>query len=204
MPASTLEPSHLGILLVDVQPLFWDQMHGPREPVMARIEHLLLLAGCFDLPLVATFEHPTERKGWLPERLEAAFPAHGQRLVKRTFDCCSENTVREALARLGREQLAVAGAETDVCILQSVLGLLRMGYQVFLLEDCLFTSEPHPGPAIDRLVQAGAIPCTYKSLYYELTQTVERSAWPAGWQARLEAAGRLGPPEALPPWERAW
>ena len=49
-----------------------------------------------------------------------------------------------------RRQIAVAGAETDVCILQSTLGLLEAGYEVFLLEDCLSTTEASPGPALRR------------------------------------------------------
>ena len=173
-------------------------MHGAMEPVLARIEHLLMLAGAFRLPLIATFEHPTERKGWLPPRLEAVFPAHGLRLIKRTFNAYAEDAVHRALDDLPITQIAVAGAETDVCVLQSVLGLLQAGYQVTVLEDCLFSSEPHPRPALERMVQAGAVPSTYKTFYYELVRTVDRAAWPAGWPEALAALGeRFRPPEAL-------
>ena len=104
------------------------------------------------------------------------------------------------MAALGRRTVAVAGSETDVCVLFTVLGLLRNGYRVLLLEDCLFTSEPDPGAALARMRAAGAIPCTFKTLAYELTSTVDRSAWPATWVERLAAhPDWFRPPEDLPP-----
>jgi nicotinamidase-related amidase len=194
-------PASLGVLLIDAQPAFWDGMAGPSEPVLTRLEQLLLLAGTFDLPLIATFEHPVETKGWLPERLECVFPEHGQRLIKHTFNCCAEPAIRTALQALEVRQIAIAGSETDVCVLQSVLGLLDVGFQVFLLEDSLFTSELHPGPAIERMYRAGAIPLTYKTLYYELRRTVDTESPRHAWNARYAAGEpRYCAPEDLPEW----
>ena len=156
-------------------------MHAAREPILTRIEHLILLARTFEMPVIATFEHPVERNGWLPERLERFFPSDGGRFVKQTFNLCSEPEIREAVGALGREQMIVAGSETDVCVLQSVLGLLEMGRQVVLVEDCLFTAEPNDGPALRRLEQAGAVPTTYKTLYYEFKRTVAVPAFHHEW-----------------------
>src|SRR5262245_45648551 len=132
MTRLAVEPKHLAILVVDVQPYFLDGwMVGATEPLLARLEFLLGLATAYDLPCVATFEQPVAKKGWLPERLEPYFPKHGKRFTKNTFDCCGEAAIRDVLAGLGRNQFAVAGGETDVCVLQSVLGLIDAGYQAF-------------------------------------------------------------------------
>ena len=187
--------ARLALLLIDVQPGFFPAAAGELEPVLQRIEHLLPLASAFDVPTIATFEHPVDEKGWLPERLERVFPANGQRMLKRTFNCCGEPDIRSAIAALDRPQIAVAGAETDVCVLQSVLALLELGYHVFLLEDCLFTSEPNDGPAIARMRQAGAIPTTYKALYYELRQSVASPAPWRAWNERYAGGGFVAPEE---------
>jgi hypothetical protein len=177
---------------------------------MVRLEHLLMLAGWAELPLITTFEAPVSQHGELPARLEARFPAQGERYTKRTFDCTLEWTIQEAIKRQPVHQWAVAGAETDVCILQSVLGLLRLGYQVFLLEDCLFTSEPEPGPALRRMIQVGAVPTTLKSLAYEMLRSAERTPWyPDGWIDRERTyAPHLPegfiPPERWPEWRPAF
>ncbi|MEW6080482.1 MAG: isochorismatase family protein [Bacillota bacterium] len=189
--------SSLSVVLIDAQPAFWEAMCGDPEPVLSRLEQLLIACEWFDLPLLATFEEPTEVKGWLPQRLERVFPHQGHRMVKRTFDLIQEPTIARGLAQMGRPQLALAGAETDVCVLQSALGLLEAGYTVFLLEDCVFTSEPDPRTALRRAYQAGAVPCTYKTLHYELLATVD----PLAWQEKHREAVSRGfrDPESLPP-----
>ncbi len=71
-----------------------------------------------------------------------------------------------------------------------------MGLEIFSLEDCVFTSEPDPRPALERMYRSGAIPCTFKTLYYELMARV-------GEVSQIDRK-RLLPsdfmwPEALPP-----
>jgi nicotinamidase-related amidase len=211
METLVVEAAQLGVLLIDAQPLFWGyafpEEGAQKEAILVRLEHLLMLADWMRIPVIATFEHPVANNGELPERLEKVFPADGQRYMKKTYNCTLETTINQAITRLPVTQFAVAGAETDVCILQSVLGLLGMGYQVFILEDGLFTSEPQPGPALRRMVQAGAIPCTVKTLAYELVVSTERTPWyPEGWVDRKGSSAKPFPekfvvPEKWPPWE---
>ena len=146
--------------------------------------------------MLATFEHPVDKKGTLPARLERVFPVHGQRLTKHTFDCCREPPIRETIQKTTSKQLVVAGAETDVCVLQSVIGLLKLGLEIFLLEDCVFTTEPDPRPALERMYRAGAIPCTFKSLYYELMVGVGEASQ---FDRKRLLPSDFMCPEALPP-----
>lgn len=114
----------------------------------------------------------------------------------------TEPDIADVIEQLPVKQIAVAGAETDVCILQSVLGLLQMGYQVFLLEDCLFTSEPQPAPALRRMYQAGAIPCTLKSMAYELVECVDNIPWyPEAWTTKDHPGAKPYPEKFIPPEE---
>ena len=202
--SAVVDPEKIGVLLVDAQTAFLDSMFGPKDPVVIRLEYLLMLTDLFKLPLIATFEHPVETKGWFPERLEKAFSAHGQKFVKKTFNACSDALVNQAIRKLPVKQFALAGSETDVCILQSALGLHDMGFEVFLLEDSVFSSEPHPRPALDRMYQAGVVPCTFKTLYYELLRTVGEEAWPKEARARLDSfPSGFFQGENLPRWGQA-
>jgi len=198
----TIERDNVGIILIDVQPSFVNIMYGEKEPVIERLEQLLVISDWFQIPLIATFEYPTEQKGWLPERLDKVFPKQATRLVKRTFNLCREPEVRSKVEELEKKQVVLAGCETDVCVLQSALGLLEMGYQVFLLEDCVFTNESHPAPALKRMYQAGVIPSTYKTFFYELFQTADRNDLPASWKERASSFFHLfKSPYKLTPWE---
>jgi nicotinamidase-related amidase len=199
--ALTVNADDLAIVLIDVQTFFLEGwMAGETETLMARLEFLLALATVYDLPLLATFEQPIEKKGWLPQRLEPFFPAHGQRHTKQTFNCCGEPSILEAIDQMGKSQLAVAGGETDVCVLQSVLGLIGAGKQVFLLEDALFSSEPHVGPALRRMESAGAIPSTVKTLNYELRLSVASPRAEKVFSERI-AGLTLPEPEQFPVWK---
>jgi nicotinamidase-related amidase len=206
-----IDRDRIGVLVIDVQPFFMDvafpdggQIH---DSLMVRLEHLLMLADWMDLPTIATFEIPTAENGELPDRLDDVFPTAGLRIEKDYYGSMSQAGVPEAVGGLGVEQIAVAGAETDVCVLQTVLGLLDAGYEVFLLEDCLFTTEPEPAPALRRMYAAGAVPCTLKTMAYELTRCVGDTPWyPEGWVATSDPDTKPFPPgfavpEKWPPWE---
>jgi nicotinamidase-related amidase len=204
MTALSVNADDLAIVVIDVQPYFLDGcMAGASEPLFARLEFLFALATVYDFPLLATFEQPVASKGWLPRRLEPFFPAHGLRFTKETFSCCGEPAIVAALDQLDRRQIALAGGETDVCVLQSVLGLLALGKQLFLLEDALFSSEPHVGPAIRRMEAAGAIPTTVKTLNYELRRSVAAPGAERVFPERVPGL-TLPEPEALPPWNPGW
>lgn len=43
---------------------------------------------------------------------------------------------------MAREQVIVCGMETHVCVLQTVLGLLALGKQVFVVEDACDSRTP--------------------------------------------------------------
>jgi isochorismate hydrolase len=196
--AVTVRKDDLAILVIDVQPFFLEGwMDGAVEPLLARLEYLFGIATVYDLPMVCTFEQPVERKGWLPERLEPFVPEGTVRVTKHTFNCCAEPGILETIESLGKRQIAVAGGETDVCVLQSVLGLLNAGYEVFLLEDALFSSEPNVGPAVRRMEQAGANPSMVKTLNYELRHSVSTTATEKVF-SELRAGLTLPEPEQLP------
>ena len=210
MNVPRIVPSTIGILVIDVQPAFVDLAYPERGPgldaLMLRLEPLLMLADWLDLPTVATFETPTSENGELPDRLERVFPSAGKKFVKNFFGCVSETGIAAAVRQPNVRRWAVAGAETDVCVLQSTLGLLEAGYEVFLLEDCLFTTEPHPGPALRRMYQAGAVPTTLKTMAYELVQCADQIPWyPEYWaptyQPEKPFPANFIAPEDWPAWE---
>ncbi len=210
MTAPRIRRDDLGIVVIDVQPFFMDLAFeadpAAREAFEVRIEHLLMIADWMDLPLVATFEKPVADNGEFPERLESVFPAGRPRHVKNFFGCMAHPEIAADVEAMGVRQVAVAGAETDVCILASTLGLLDAGYEVFLLEDCLATTEASPGPALRRMYAAGAVACTLKTMLYELVACVDDTPWyPEGWLAAGDPSAKPFPggftaPEQWPPW----
>lgn len=171
-----MNTNNLVLLLIDIQQMFLDTMSGNKEPLIRKYEQLIRFATWRNIPIITTYEHPVEKKGTLPASLEKILPKNHKNFFKYTFSCYKEPLIREAL--LQYKQVAVVGAETDVCVLQTVQDLLRNNVKVYLLEDCLFSSETNVQPALKRMYNAGAIPTTYKILFYELLETVNNLKLP--------------------------
>jgi hypothetical protein len=58
-------------------------------------------------------------------------------------------------------------------VLQSCLGLLSLCYEVYVMEELIFSSSPNADAAIARMKAEGVVFSTYKTLYYELIEAVE-------------------------------
>jgi len=119
-----------------------------------------------------TLERPVEFKGSLPKEIRKHVGERAETFGKGFFDLCKEKPIRAHLAGLKRKQMIVAGCETDVCVLQSCLGLLSLGYEVFVMEELIFSSARNTDAAIARMKDAGVVFTSYKTLFYELFESV--------------------------------
>jgi nicotinamidase-related amidase len=167
-------------LLVDVQEFFLMQLEGRlRTAIEVNTANLVRLLGYFGIPIIATLERPLDTKGMLPDLIDGCLgdlPA-GQRLriEKDFFDLTKEAKIKSHLAKLNKKQAIVAGCETDVCVLQSCLGLIDLGYEVFAVEETLFSSARDVEAARARMRAEGVVFLSYKTLYFELLEAVGAS-----------------------------
>ncbi|HET9538011.1 MAG TPA: isochorismatase family protein, partial [Mesorhizobium sp.] len=117
-------------------------------------------------------ERPVDRKGAVPAGIKATLGSATKLFEKSFFDLTKEKPIRTYLKGLKKKQIVVAGCETDVCVLQSCLGLLDLGFDVFAVEELLFSSASRTDAAVERLKGAGVIFVSYKTLFFELTEAV--------------------------------
>jgi hypothetical protein len=90
-------------------------------------------------------------------------------LEKTRFSACIES-VTGCLRELDRPSIVVVGIEAHVCVQQTVLSLLRLGYQPFVCVDAIGSRRPlDRDTAIERMRQAGAVITTTESAIFELT-----------------------------------
>ncbi len=76
-----------------------------------------------------------------------------------------------------RSQVVVAGIETHVCVQQTALDLLALGYQVFIAVDAVSARHPRDHDvALARLASSGATLTTVESILFEWA---EQSGSPA-------------------------
>jgi isochorismate hydrolase len=183
----------LGVI-IDVQEFFLSQVETRlRSRLENNLKNFVRLLGYFRVPTVVTLERPIEHKGILPIEIRKHLCGSNHTFEKDCFDLTKERGIRDFLRRSRKKQIIAVGCETDVCVLQSCLGLLERGYETYVVEDLLFSSSVNVEPAIARMQSEGAIFVTYKSLYYELVEAVE------GGRHAKKMIAAFGPfPEDLP------
>lgn len=88
-------------------------------------------------------------------------------LDRTTMNAFEDQTVVDAVNAIGKTRLVLSGLWTSVCIVGPALTALAQGFEVHVLADCCgdVSDEAHDR-AMDRMVQAGAVPMT--SLQYLL------------------------------------
>ncbi len=92
-------------------------------------------------------------------------------MEKSTFSCCGDKNISAALKEAGKEFVIIAGIESHVCVLQTVLDLLDDGYTPVLVEDCVSSRNYNDKKfAVSRMRKEGAIITTYESVLFELLE----------------------------------
>lgn len=161
-------------VIVDLQGFFLAQIDPRlRARIKANTGNFIRLLNYFRIPIAVTLERPVDIKGPLPRDIAKHLGDGARTFEKSYFDLCKDKTIAAYLAGIKRQQVLVAGCETDVCVLQSCLGLISLGYEVYLIEELIFSSARNVEAAVARLKSAGVVFVSYKTLYYELIEAVE-------------------------------
>jgi len=170
-----LDQTRALLLVVDLQEAFRKTLHE-WERTLARACVLIRGAHLLELPVVYTEQYPKGLGATVPEVREALGDA--QRFEKRTLSALGAPGLAQALARLGRNQVIVAGIETQACINQSVHELLAAGYQVHLAEDAVSARRPSDhASALAKLLASGAIGGSVESMLFECLRSADHPAF---------------------------
>ncbi len=153
------------LLVVDVQERLLPAIHEG-DQVLEAARRMVLAAEVLGVPTVLTKQYaaglgPT--CAGLRECLRDVEPVE-----KTRFSACVVGVLNR-LASLGRPHVVVVGIEAHVCVQQTVLDLLRLGYLPYLCADAVGSRRPvDRDTAIVRMRRAGAIVTTTESVIFEL------------------------------------
>jgi len=136
--------------------------------VIANARRLLDAAEMFDVPTVFT----EQNAGGLGRTLQELRANPDRVAGKMTFDACRAEDFLQVLP--DRSDVIVAGCEAHVCVLQTVLGLLREGRRVFAVRDALGSRRTESKEtAIRRMERNGAEIVTTEMVIFEWLETAD-------------------------------
>jgi len=163
------------LVVIDFQGKLVQMVHRPALALEAT-RRLLRLADLFAVPVVLTEQYP---KGIGPTEasIRATYDSLATRtffLEKTAFGCCGDAGFEGLLAQArpglppARRQIVIAGMETHVCVMQTVLELLASGHEVHLCWDAVSgRGEEYRRHALERMAAAGATLTNHESVAFE-------------------------------------
>jgi nicotinamidase-related amidase len=162
-----IERERSALLVVDFQVRLMPAIDDGAAAV-ANAQRLIDAAEMLEVPILFTEQNARGLGGTVPElRPDAAHLAH-----KMTFDACRMPGFLAALP--DRPDLIVAGCETHVCVLQTVLGLLKAGRRIFAVRDAMGSRRAESKEtALRRMERNGAEIVTTEMVLFELLGTAE-------------------------------
>ena len=166
MPAINRETSAL--LIIDFQSRLMPAIDDGAS-VTANARRLIDAAELLRVPILFTEQNAEGLGGTVPElRSNTA----GGLAHKMTFDACRMPGFLDALP--DRSDLILAGCETHVCVLQTVLGLLSAGRRVYAVRDAMGSRRAESKEtAIRRMERNGAEVVTTEMVLFEWLETAE-------------------------------
>ena len=188
-----LTTQNCAIALIDYQPAMYQgvQSHDRLVP-FNNVQVLAKTAKLFELPTVISTVAKDSFSGPFMPEVTDLFPDY--RIIDRTsMNSWLDAAFREAVYATGRKKIVVAGLWTEACVTFPTLELLREGFEVYIPADACgdLSLEAH-NRAMDRAVQAGAIPITSLQFLFELQQDWARSATYNGVMEILKAHSPYG------------
>lgn len=147
--------------------------------VVTGAQRLTATAKLLDVPVLVTEQYPKGLGPTVGDLASAFADAQVSKFEKTDFTMVTER-VKEALKNApfqGREHVVLVGLEAHVCVQQTTLDLLEMGYGVHLCVDAISSQQPTDRAAgLTRVDRAGAFITTTESVSKKSLLTSPRNA----------------------------
>jgi nicotinamidase-related amidase len=164
-----------GLLIIDVQEKLLAVIED-RARVVANGVRLIHAAAELGIPTWATEQYPKGLGSTVPE-IAALLP---QRSSKLTFSCCGVPELVEQLHGRGIRHLTLAGIEAHVCVAQTALDLLRLGFNVGVAADAVASRNRFDCEiSLRRLESVGAVVTSTEAVLFEWLTSADHQKFKA-------------------------
>jgi nicotinamidase-related amidase len=197
---SLITPENAVIAFIDYQPEQYANVKSVgHDELVAHVTMLGRVATTFGLPVVLSTVYVRHGMGNTNKELLDALPGVPE-IDRTSMNSWEDPEFRAAVERTGRKKLIIAGLWTEVCVAFPALDALREGYHVYFVTDAIGGVSPvaHES-AIQRMVQAGAVPITVLGLACELQRDWGRPEAERLRAIMREYFGKMRAQRAAPP-----
>jgi nicotinamidase-related amidase len=134
-----LVPEDTILVIVDIQEKLTAAMYD-KEALVENAVKMVKGAQVLGIPIVSTEQNPDGLGRTIPPIAELLKDTRS--FSKLTFSCCGERPFVDELEKIDRHQILIGGIECHVCVYQSVVDLLDLGYEVEVITDMVSSRTP--------------------------------------------------------------
>jgi nicotinamidase-related amidase len=171
-----LTPENSVLILIDHQAFqFANTRNMDPTMILNNTIGLAKAAKAFKVPTILTTV-VSARGGHLPQALQAVFPDQVP-IDRTTLNTWEDSRVVDLVKETGRKKIIFAALWTEICLAYPAIHAMGDGYDVYVVTDASggVSVEAHDR-AIQRLVQAGAVPVTWMGVLSEWQRDWAREA----------------------------
>ncbi|MFA0082990.1 hydrolase [Vibrio breoganii] len=166
---SLLTPTNHTVILIDHQPqMAFATASMDIVELRNNVAGLAKSAKAFEVPTILTTVAEKSFSGPIFPEIQAVFP--NQKAIDRTtMNTWEDKRVTDQVNKYGKNKIVIAALWTEVCGVMPVLSAIDQGYEVYFVTDASGgVSDDAHNMAVQRMVNAGAIPITWLQYLLEL------------------------------------
>ena len=163
-----LDPTNSALIFIDHQPqMAFGVANIDRQQLKNNVVALAKAGKIFNVPTLFTSVETESFSGYIWPELLAVHP-DSQPIERTSMNSWEDAAFVRAVETTGRKKLVISALWTEVCLTFPALMALEAGYEVYVVTDTSGgTSADAHERAIDRMVQAGAVPVTWQQVLLE-------------------------------------
>ncbi|WNC92482.1 hydrolase [Paraburkholderia sp. FT54] len=193
MPKELLTPDSCAVALIDYQPqMFFGTMSHERTTILHNVQAIAKASKLFKVPTILTTVAAKSFSGDMVPEVQSVFPEYTP-IDRTSMNSWEDVNFRKAIEATGRKKIVIAGLWTEVCVSFPTIQMINEGYEIYVPTDACgdITTEAHER-AVQRIIQAGAVPMTSFQYMFELQRDWGRSETYEGCMDILKAHSAYG------------
>lgn len=193
MPKELLTPDSCAVALIDYQPqMFFGTMSHERTTILHNVQAIAKASKLFKVPTILTTVAAKSFSGDMVPEVQSVFPEYAP-IDRTSMNSWEDSNFRKAIEATGRKKIVIAGLWTEVCVSFPTIQMINEGYEIYVPTDACgdVSTEAHER-AVQRIIQAGAVPMTSFQYMFELQRDWARSETYEGCMDILKAHSAYG------------
>jgi nicotinamidase-related amidase len=159
------------LIVVDVQGKLAQLMYG-KQALFENLQKIIKGIKVMGIPILWVEQNPEGLGSTIPEISELL--AGSNPISKTSFSSCKNERFIQALKAANRNQILIVGIEAHICVYQTAMGLVELGYEVEVVTDAVSSRTiDNKKVALQKMRTAGVTLTSTEMALFELLEVAE-------------------------------